>query len=140
MTINRRTFQKTLLLALGGAAVLSPFAVQAATRTPTHRHRFRYFRKGSRLSFWLRVAKPRAISADVPFTFLLSIDAGGQNVIQRMPYVARALSSHVVRGSFDLRGTGWTSDTPLFGRVLFTEEGVATRVRRLNAHRPNRLA
>ena len=144
MKMNRRSFQSTLLLAAGaGICALSSAAHAAAAATkvagppaqaatsPKYRHRLRFRRQGGVYSFWMRIVQPRNMSADVPFTLQLSTDSAGRNVIYRNEHVARAASSHLVRGRIDLEAAGWKRGTPLFSKFLLGEEKTHGVVRRL---------
>jgi len=133
MRINRRTFQTTLLLAIGGASLASLRTANAAPATVTYRHRLRLQVKGSQVAFWLRVAGPGTATDDVPFTLTVSSDPDGNNVVRRITHVAHAASSHIVRGSFNLNGTSWKPGAPLFGSVAFAGGKVATKTRQMKA-------
>ena len=130
MKMTRRTFQSTLLLA-AGAGICSVAPAAYAANAPIYRHRLRFRRQGGVYSFWLRIAKPADMSSDVPFTLQLSSDAAGQNVIYTNVHVARAASSHLVRGRIDMAAAGWTRGSPLFAKFLLGEEKASTKVHRL---------
>jgi hypothetical protein len=130
MKMNRRTFQRTLLLA-AGAGLCSTMPVAYAAVPAGYKHRLRFFRQGGAFHLWIRVVKASGASEDVPFTLLLSSDAQGKNVVLTKAHVARAASSHLVRGTIDMTSTGWTSGSPLFARFLVGEGKAPTKVRRL---------
>lgn len=138
MTMNRRTFQKTLLLAVGAAACVTTLpVVHAATATSPsspsslYKYRLKFRRAGGSFNVWIRIVKPSSMSSDVPFTLLLSSDAQGKNVLQTKTHVARAASSHLVRGTIDMRAAGWTTGSPLYARFLLGEEQTRTKARKL---------
>lgn len=135
MKMTRRNFHSTLLLAAGaGVCSVAPaaFAANAAgAARPSYRHRLRFHRQGGVYSFWLRIVKPGNMSADVPFTLHFATDAAGKNVIHTNLHVARAASSHLVRGRIDMAAAGWTRGSPLFARFLLGEEQTPTKVLRL---------
>jgi len=142
MKMNRRTFQSTLLLAVGAGICSVAPAANAVThgQSVTQRksvpprkywHRLRFRRQGGIYSFWMRIVKPGNMSADVPFTLQLSTDSAGRNVIYTHEHVARAASSHLVRGRVDLAAAGWKRGSPLFSKFLLGEEKTHGEVRRL---------
>lgn len=132
MTINRRTFQISLMLAICGSALSTLAGAQSAQRA-VYRHRFRFSRRGQKLDFWLRVVNVKDVSADVPFTLLISSDAAGQNVLKRISHVSHALSSHISRGSIDLSVVSPNLRSPLYGQMIFSEGNLSTKVRQINS-------
>jgi hypothetical protein len=130
MKMNRRTFQSTLLLAVGaGICSMAPAANAVAPSKYWHRLRFR--RQGGVYNFWMRIVNPSNMTSDVPFTLQFSTDSASQNVIYSNAHVARVASSHMVRGRIDLAAAGWKSGSPLFAKFLLGEEKTPGEVRRL---------
>jgi hypothetical protein len=133
MTIDRRAFSKNVVLAICCAALPSLSGAKDSAAV-TYRHRLRFTRKGSKFDFWVRVAKINDVSADVPFTLVISSDAAGQQVLRNVSHVSHAMSSHIARGSIDLKAAGWNSGSPLFGHVVFDNGSATTKVRQLSSH------
>jgi hypothetical protein len=130
MKMNRRTFQSTLLLAVG-AGICSVAPTAFAATSPVYRHRIRFRREGGIYSFWMRVAQPSNMSSDVPFTLQFSTDAAGQKVIYSAAHVARVASSHLVRGRIDMAAAGWTRGSPLYAKFLLGAQQTPAAVKRL---------
>jgi len=133
MRINRRTFQTTLLLAIGGASLASLSAANEAPAAVFYRHRLRLQIKGSEVEYWLRVAGPGTATADVPFVLTVSLNPDGSNVVRRITHVSLAAASHIMRGKFSLNDTAWKVGAPLFGSVAFADGKATTKVRQMKA-------
>jgi hypothetical protein len=132
MTIDRRAFSKSVVLALCCAALPSVSGAKDSVAV-RYRHRMRFTRQQSKFDFWVRVAKINDVSADVPFTLVISSDAAGQQVLRSVSHVSHAMSSHIARGSIDLQAAGWKTGSPLFGHVIFDNGSAKTKVRQIGS-------
>jgi hypothetical protein len=137
MSIDRRTFGIGMAVAICGAALPAMAATNPSAASP-YRHRLRFIQKGSKFDFWVRVSKSNQVSADVPFTLVLSSDAAGQVVLQKISHVSHSASSHIARGSVDLASAGWSFGTPLYGHVVFDNGAATSKVRRLGPPPPRK--
>lgn len=117
-------------------------ATLSAVHAQDYRYRFRFFRKGGKVSVWVRVVSLAGYQIDVPATVLISRHpsadfTSGENANQPYMLVSRqatstAASNHTIRAGFKLKSKGVTRQTPLYCRLYIGNEKTPSKVWALN--------
>jgi hypothetical protein len=132
--MNRREFQRCLILLAGAGAVGFARAnkvVDGITQRP-YRYRFRYVRKSNNFWIWMRVRDYGQSNRSLPVSLVFSTDPNMAKPVLRRTYLTSAVLSHIVRDEITVDPSLWIPGSPLYAMLRIDESATPSRIWRLS--------